>query len=129
VPEAFTLHVSLVLGTPFIDTALERHTLFFSFKIGNSGRCLASGSVRALGRSDLLITELPLFIHMSQVGEFGLPTLGFVQEPTHGAFGVTLMAEMHTRLSIVTAYTVERDLELVHTSDLSSGTLRFRCKD
>ena len=78
-PEAFTLHISLVLGTPLIHTALERHTLFFNFKIGYSGRCLASGSVRALRSSSLLITELPLFFHVGQMGELGLPTLGFVQ--------------------------------------------------
>ena len=52
--------------------------MFLNFVFGCSGRCLASGSVRALSRSGLLITELPLFVHMGQVGELGLPTLGLV---------------------------------------------------
>ena len=85
VSEAFTLQVSLVLGTPLLNTALERHTLFLDFVLGGTGHCLASGSVRALSSSGLLIAELPLFIYMGQVGKLSLPTLGLVQQPAHCA--------------------------------------------
>ena len=112
-----------------MNTALERHTLFLDFVFGGTGHCLASGSVRALSRSGLLITELPLFVYLGQVGELGLPTLGLVQQPAHGALGVTLVAKLRTRLFIVAAKTVEGDLELVNAGNLGSGTLSFRCED